>query len=312
MKAIILVYFLLLIIVGCDNKKTQILKNLDKGIEYFYLKDYKKSIYHLNTSLLYDSNNVKCNLYLAKCFLKIKNADEAFVSLKRIKGLVLDNNTINEKAVKAIDGVSIDSLYDVYVKWLAVKKESTMIILLGNKWAKVSPENYMPYLKISQGYLMEFHKHRETFGASYDYKTRGFAQGELNGAYENVMIAFKLNPNSPEVLLNKGIIRVAMNDAEGAMKDYNLALGCSNIDSNIISRTYASIGEIYIDKDDFKSAIDYFNLSITFENRASTFINRGLSYIELSNRRKACEDFSEGINLGNEDAMRFYNKYCNN
>ena len=211
-----------------------------------------------------------------------------------------------------IDGISIDSLYEVYAKWLFAKEESTTIIILCDKWAKVSPENHIPYLYMSQGYLMEFFKSREKFGASYNYKTRGFAQGELNGAYENVMIALKLNPNSPEVLLVKGHIRAEMSDTEGAIKDYNLALSYNNKDSSIISHIYSSIAEIYIGNGEFKSAIDYFNLSITFQNRASTFINRGLSYIQLSNKRKACEDFSEGINLGNEVAMEYYNKYCNN
>ncbi len=97
-------------------------------------------------------------------------------------------------------------------------------------------------------------------------------------------------------------------------KDYKTAiLYC---DSTILSNAgheeaYAFRGVCKYFEKQFSEAIKDFDLAlILVPGYAEVYFYRGLSYLELENNKKACDDFTEAYNLGFKKAMKLIVKHC--
>lgn len=167
--------------------------------------------------------------------------------------------------------------------------------------------------------------------------------GDYVGAIKDYNQLIKFLPNCEYFYIIRGDNKRDIKDYKGAIKDYNKAL---NLDTNL-SYLNGHILGIYIETGD-KNGIEDYNFEIAKNNinskleyslfckgKAMFILNknelaneeftnailinpvnkdfyyyRGLTRIKLSDKKNACRDFIKAEKLGNKEARKAIEKYC--
>jgi tetratricopeptide (TPR) repeat protein len=142
---------------------------------------------------------------------------------------------------------------------------------------------------------------------------RGTIKTHLNdtlGALADLSKAINLDAANPKYFILRGLLKEHKKDYKGAMHDYSLSINLDSTNSEVFRRR--GILHILLDKD-FNSAIKDFTKAIIRDSANQVaYFNRGVSFLWISNRNKACEDFSRSGELGYGPAFDFIKLNCNN
>ncbi len=129
------------------------------------------------------------------------------------------------------------------------------------------------------------------------YNNRGVvrsALGDKQGAIENYNQALKINPNLVQAYYNRGIVRAELGNKPGAIDDYNQAI---KINPNYAD-AYYNRGVVRAELGNKPGAIDDYNQAIKINpNDALAYYNRGIVYLELGDKQKAKEDLQRAAQL---------------
>ena len=123
----------------------------------------------------------------------------------------------------------------------------------------------------------------------------------------NYSIAIFLNPKFTNAYINRGLVKGALKDIEGALSDLDQALIIEpkNL-AALVNRgvTYGGLNKPLL-------AITDFNRVIQIDpNYADAYRNRGLTKHLIGDKKGACDDWRKSKDLGILDAAEWLSKYC--
>ena len=178
---------------------------------------------------------------------------------------------------------------------LAIKNQARQNIKLGN----------------SQQALSILDKYSQNAGADSEFfflKARALQDLRRNtDALANYSIAIYLNPKYLMAIINRGLVKGALKDIDGALLDLNLALTLQpNNPAALLNRgvTYGGLNQPLL-------AIADFNRIIQLDpNNADAFRNRGLTKHLMGDKSSACIDWARSKDLGIAEASEWIATLC--
>jgi tetratricopeptide (TPR) repeat protein len=133
------------------------------------------------------------------------------------------------------------------------------------------------------------------------YYNRGAAYRKLNNFTQAIVDynkAILLRPKFLEAIIARGVAKGYLNDRDGALKDFQLAIKTDSTYA-IAYNNYGSI----IEDSDIPGAIDYYSKAIHFnKNYTTAYFARGKLYAKLSKKEEACRDYKRAESLGMVEA----------
>ena len=148
-------------------------------------------------------------------------------------------------------------------------------------------------------------------GADSEYyflKARAYQDLRRNtDALANYSIAIYLNPKFVNAFINRGLVRGALQDVNGALIDLDRALLLQpNNTAALLNRgvTYGGLNKPSLAIQDFNRAIQI------NPNYPDAYRNRGLTKHLLGDKDGACDDWYKSKNLGINEATEWLTKYC--
>ncbi len=143
--------------------------------------------------------------------------------------------------------------------------------------------------------------------AIYNRGNTKYFAGDIKGAVEDYNLCIKMNPNHDKALYNRSIGFIKLRNYVGAEQDCNHVL---KLTPNYIDALFnRGIARINLSKNNL--AIQDFNQILKLSpqyNKATLY--RGVAEARSGNKRIACADISEAMKLGNQEANKYYQKYC--
>jgi len=126
-------------------------------------------------------------------------------------------------------------------------------------------------------------------------------------ALQEYSISIYLKPNDPKGFINRGLVKGALQDLNGAIKDLNIASSLEP--SNPI--IYLNRGVTQAGMNRMKEAIQDFERAIQLDPRyADAYRNRGITYNFLGDQKSACRDWSKAAELGSIEPRSWVLQMC--
>ena len=140
------------------------------------------------------------------------------------------------------------------------------------------------------------------------YLNRGFVKHVIHD-YDNALIdynqALKINPKFAFAYNNRGVLKVSMNDIKGAFEDYATALSINPKYAD----AYYNRGNLKFMTDDLKGALEDYDLAIEYNPKDSeAYNNRGVVKKRLDLNVGALSDYSQAIALNPKDSIAYANR----
>jgi len=151
----------------------------------------------------------------------------------------------------------------------------------------------------------------------HSYFQRGNAKYDLSdfsGALRDINKSIELNPNISTAYMNRGIIRARQNNFDNALLDLNKAIELNpfNADAYINrGHTYYNYG---LEKRNYQyiyqAIIDYSKTLELDQSNTNALIMRGDIKKRLGDINGACEDWTSAFNLGDRNAGKLLQDFC--
>ena len=117
--------------------------------------------------------------------------------------------------------------------------------------------------------------------------------------------AIRLQPDYALAFYNRGIVRQAKDDLEGAIEDYSEAI---RLRPDIVE-AFKNRGCARYHKGDLEGAIEDYNVAIRLKpDYASAFNSRGTGHFAKRDLEAALRDYSEAISIKPDYALAYYNR----
>ena len=127
-------------------------------------------------------------------------------------------------------------------------------------------------------------------------------------ALEHYSLAIQYNPNSAKALTNRGLVKGALQDVNGALNDLNQSIA---IDPKI-SESHLNLGVTLAALNKPKEALSSFNQALKLnKNYADAYRNRGIVYKHLKQNTRACADWRSSQRIRpSPDIQKWLSAYC--
>jgi len=292
---------------------TGIVANITKEI----IKDSKNAeLYKKRAVALMEINNVSDAISDLEIAILLDSSNTEYLNLISDYWLIAGNSKPTkdylDKSI-ALEPENTETLIRLSKLHLFVG-EITKSFEYSNKAIKINPNLYTPYFVKSMCYLDMADTSRairELLNSVamnpdfYDgYQLLGVLASGQNDtlAISYFKIAQNIKPNSIEAHYGLGYYYQNQDRFVEAISEYNYII--DNIDSTY-SRSYYNIAYInLVYQDNYKKAIEYFNLAKKYEpNNPNIYYNIGHSYENLGNKTKAKEYFKKALKLKPEHQL---------
>ena len=275
------------------------------------LQDYKGALKDLEKAekiapLNYQSTKLRAiTFYLTDHFKEAKVAiDTAIYLLDDEKSD--DPEIFYYQALLMFKGKSYKTALEVCENTLDLKPKYIEVIQLKGEIRFVKKEYNYAIKDLSEAItLMD-----ETNRNYYAYKLRAkskFEVGDFNGAVLDWDAYIDGMPEEEEALVSRASAKINKNDNSGAISDLDLAIKLNP--KNPVSYCYRGVAKggnkQYVEalKD-----LDY-SIKLKFDYPAA-YVNRAAIKMASKDKRGACEDLGKADGLGDEMAVKLYEKYC--
>jgi tetratricopeptide (TPR) repeat protein len=282
----------------------------------------------INTALTLDPLNLLCMEKKASLSLKNKNYHIAIEDANKIKKQYPNN--INAYIISGISYYHLNKNEDA-VKEFKQAQSIHLILSSNNNQNEYYASFYELYGLIGEALLKEKKSilAKEYFDLALNYSidsletasilyNLGFMKSEYDKNPKEAIYyytrAIDLYPNNAlkrksEAFFNRGLNKRFMDDFEGAIADYTMAITCRPDYIKAINNR----GFLKLKKNDLHAAINDFTLVIELDNNATSMTkialgNRGFAKITL--HQDGCQDLKRAIKLGNESVIEFFKKNC--
>lgn len=145
----------------------------------------------------------------------------------------------------------------------------------------------------------------------FDKGLDSYNTGNLSGAIFEWTNALQVNPNEPNALYSRAIVKNELYTWKAALRDYDKAIEAApKFVSAILNR-----GSLKDDNGDHKGAIEDYDIVIglnptDIESLRKAYFNRGNSYLQLGVSDKYCHDWKMAKELGATYADERLNDHC--
>jgi tetratricopeptide (TPR) repeat protein len=120
-------------------------------------------------------------------------------------------------------------------------------------------------------------------------------------------VAIYIDALSVKSYINRGLVRGALQDLDGALTDLNKAIELSPRNA----RAYLNRAVTFAGKGDIPKAMNDFDQAIQIDSRyAEAFRNRGITKNHLGNQRGACADWFYAARLGDAETRQWVSLFC--
>lgn len=142
------------------------------------------------------------------------------------------------------------------------------------------------------------------------YKTRAkskFEMKDFKGAisdWDHYIVDF---PKEEEALISRAVAKIEINDNTGAIVDLDAAIKVNG--SNAVSYCYRGVAKG--GNRQYVEALKDLDFSISLKfNYASAYVNRAAIKFASKDKKGACDDLAKADGLGDEMAVKLYERYC--
>ena len=119
--------------------------------------------------------------------------------------------------------------------------------------------------------------------------------GDQKGALNDFSKAIEINKHFIFAYINRGILKSQMQDFEGELSDYRLAIKNCEPNANL----YNNLGRALYDLERFKESAEAYGEGIKhFPKDYRLYYGRGLARQRTGDKRGACEDWMKSSELG--------------
>jgi len=141
-----------------------------------------------------------------------------------------------------------------------------------------------------------------------DYSARGFARqskGDLDGAISDYNQALGLDPKNVEAFYRRGLALQAQGDLNGAISDYNTVLGLDLRNADAFSNR----GFVKQAQGDFEGALaDYAQALLINPKIPAVYYNEGLIEVQKGDLDVAIAAYNHALDLDPKMAVAYYNR----
>ena len=132
-----------------------------------------------------------------------------------------------------------------------------------------------------------------------------FMKKDINGALLSLDEAIRLNPNNPQLYLNRGFVKHFIHDYENAMSDYNQALKINPK----FAFAYNNRGVLKVSLNDIQGAMQDYATALSLNPRyADVYYNRGNLKYMTDDLTGALADYDEAIKYNPKDSEAYNNR----
>jgi len=146
------------------------------------------------------------------------------------------------------------------------------------------------------------------------YLDRGMAladKGKVIEAERDFLKALELKPNWGDAFYCLGICYQDQGKTEKAMDYFKLAVKDTDNELLFKDKAYNNIGILYNHQKKYNESVLYFDKAIELNpNYSLAYINRAIAKYQLNHIEGVCSDLQRAIELGREDVISEYEKYC--
>ena len=230
----------------------------------------------------------------ARCYIKVKDKENAALCLKRIEGLK-SLPPLSKEQQRAVDSYGVDSYgvdsYGVNSYGTTVTRESTPEAFLNLLQQKYEQQQYRDVLRETD-WLLQLDA--ENVGAIC---LRGLAcaqMGRSQQAVEAFAVATKLAPDNTTVRFDRARMRLALADGAGAVEDLSVLIATVGAEAKFFAQraaAYHSIGELE------KAYKDYANALAAEPDMAELYQQRAEVQQAMGEHEGAAQDYQKAATL---------------
>lgn len=138
-----------------------------------------------------------------------------------------------------------------------------------------------------------------------------YNSGDLSGAIFNWSLTIDIDPENPNAYYSRAVVKNELYTWKAALRDYDKAIELApKFADALINR-----GALKDENGDYQGAIaDYENVlqlnKAETEDLQQTYFNLGNTYLNLQDKKKACENWNKALELGADYAKERISKYC--
>ena len=121
--------------------------------------------------------------------------------------------------------------------------------------------------------------------------------------------AIKKDATLADAFFSRGTVKMNLSDFSGALEDFNQTI---KINPKQINAIYNRAG-VYANTEKFKEALNDLNLVVSIDEKfPSALTLRGQVKMILNDEEGGCKDFNRAKEIGDQSAISYISKYCNN
>ncbi|MBA4421393.1 MAG: hypothetical protein C0391_09620 [Anaerolinea sp.] len=272
---------------------------IEQAWDYYYHKEYVKSIECCQSILAIDPGKVEPQCLVARCYYRQGNTAEAekwgtlllqnypqTAAVHELKGFILSEQKNLDAALREYNqAIQLDPKY-VY----AYNNRGNVYKAKGDLDAAL--REYNQAIQLDPKYV-------------YAYNNRGnvyYDKGDLDAALREYNQAIQLDPKDVYAYFNRGIVYKAKGDLDAALREYNQAI---QLDPKYVY-AYNNRGVVYYDKGDLDAALREYNQAIQLDPKyVYAYNNRGNVYKAKGDLDAALRDCNKTLEIdpNNEFAL---------
>ena len=134
-------------------------------------------------------------------------------------------------------------------------------------------------------------------------------QQDFDGAIKDYSKAIKEDKFNKDAYFNRGVCEVALKNFKSAMKDLNKTI---ELDSTFV-KAYYSRATVYVSQEKFVEALPDLDKTIELNRKTPNALTlRGQIRAKTGNKKGACEDFNQALEMGDKQADKYLSQFCEN
>jgi len=116
----------------------------------------------------------------------------------------------------------------------------------------------------------------------------------------------------PEAIYASGMCKYMQSDVKSAVSDWESAKSAGIYEAAAkLAEGYFKLGNTYQEENKHSIAITCYTKSLeNMRNDVNVLYNRGISYLQIGEKEKACDDWQRVRDLGSEDSSSLIEEYC--
>lgn len=290
MKINILISVIVILFSSCTSDKNESIEHYMKSKILFQDNDFKNALYEIEIAIKNDSLSIDN---------KILHAD--------ILGAIGEY----EKAIEILESVIIHNykLDTVYYKLSYMYKETSLNYLNTN-----SDYGDWMYLERALTYANLAIKSNSQYYNAYVIKWTILHNSEkYEEALAHLNIAYKIFPDSVELISCRGIEKLQLGDLAGAIHDLDETIKVNKLSDSKMANNYRFRAQIHQKNGDIDKAISDLSESIKLDSTGSYYWRERANCYRLKGlKSQACYDYRKAADLGLIKIYEIIKSYCEN